>query len=246
MHRVLLTRPVLLGCAREGTRRGTAEDLALAGGCATSHPAPRLHVMRTLLERLTEAQNAHDVELFASCFAPDYLSEQPALPGRPSSRGEPRSTRTGPRSSAGVPDFRGELLATCRDRDVEWGELSWHGHHRDGAVFAMRGVIHRHDPRRADRLGPVVRGAGRAARPGHRGCGGTALPTARSRLLTCVLLTSYAGGTSSPGRTGPSALPGGPGPTPACGHDLVPATERTHPCTPCSRRSPSPPWSTSC
>lgn len=24
---------------------------------------------------------------------------------------------------------------------MEWGEISWHGHHRDGAVFAMRGVI---------------------------------------------------------------------------------------------------------
>src|SRR6478609_11925842 len=66
-------RPVLLGCAREGTRRGTAEDLALAGGGAASHPAPRVDVMRTLLERLTDAQNAHDVELFASCLPRDHL-----------------------------------------------------------------------------------------------------------------------------------------------------------------------------
>lgn len=24
---------------------------------------------------------------------------------------------------------------------MEWGEVYWHGHHSDGAVFAMRGVI---------------------------------------------------------------------------------------------------------
>lgn len=96
--------------------------------------------MRTLLERLTDAQNAHDVELFASCFAPDYRSEQPAHPGRQFT-GRAQVHENWSSVFAGVPDFRGELLATCRDRDVEWGEFSWHGHHRDGAVFAMRGVI---------------------------------------------------------------------------------------------------------
>ncbi len=96
--------------------------------------------MRTLLERLTEAQNAHDVGLFASCFAPDYRSEQPVHPGRQFS-GRAQVHENWSAVFAGVPDFRAELLATCRDRDVEWGELSWHGHHRDGAVFAMRGVI---------------------------------------------------------------------------------------------------------
>jgi hypothetical protein len=28
--------------------------------------------MASILERLTEAQNAHDVDLFASCFADDH------------------------------------------------------------------------------------------------------------------------------------------------------------------------------
>ena len=36
--------------------------------------------MSTLLERLTDAQNAHDVELFASCLVPDHRSEQAAHP----------------------------------------------------------------------------------------------------------------------------------------------------------------------
>ncbi len=42
---------------------------------------------------------------------------------------------------ASVPDFRSGLVSWCRDGDVEWGELDWHGHYPDGATFAMRGVI---------------------------------------------------------------------------------------------------------
>ena len=96
--------------------------------------------MQTVLDRLTEAQNAHDVELFASYFADDYRSDQPAHPGRRfSGRGQVHENWSA--VFAGVADFRAELLASCRDQDVEWGEVSWHGHHSDGAVFAMCGVI---------------------------------------------------------------------------------------------------------
>ncbi len=96
--------------------------------------------MHTLLERLTEAQNAHDVERFASYFAHDYRSDQPAHPGRRFS-GRAQVHENWSSVFAGVSDFRAELLATCRDRDVEWGEVYWHGHYGDGAVFAMCGVI---------------------------------------------------------------------------------------------------------
>jgi hypothetical protein len=96
--------------------------------------------MGTLLERLVEAQNAHDVELFVSCFAIDYRSEQPAHPGREFT-GRAQVHDNWSAVFAGVPDFRAELLASCRDDDVEWGEVHWQGHHTDGAVFAMTGVI---------------------------------------------------------------------------------------------------------
>jgi ketosteroid isomerase-like protein len=42
--------------------------------------------------------------------------------------------------SAGVPDFKSELVASAVDGDTEWGEWSWRGHHVDGSRFAMRGV----------------------------------------------------------------------------------------------------------
>jgi len=96
--------------------------------------------MSTVLERLTEAQNAHDVDLFASFFTDDYQSDQPAHPGRRFS-GRDQVHENWSSVFAGVPDFRAELVASCRDQDVEWGEVHWRGHHTDGSGFAMCGVI---------------------------------------------------------------------------------------------------------
>jgi ketosteroid isomerase-like protein len=96
--------------------------------------------MSRILERLTEAQNYHDADRFASYFSDDYQSEQPTHPDRTfSGRGQVLENWTA--VFAGVPDFRAELLASCRDGDVEWGEVDWSGHHTDGSSFAMRGVI---------------------------------------------------------------------------------------------------------
>ena len=96
--------------------------------------------MPTVLERVTRAQNDHDVELLTSCFAPDYRSEQPAHPGR-EFVGRAQVHENWSAVFADVPDFRAELRASCRDGDVEWGEVSWRGHHGDGQDFAMCGVI---------------------------------------------------------------------------------------------------------
>jgi ketosteroid isomerase-like protein len=96
--------------------------------------------MTTILERITEAQNSHDAELVASYFADDYRSAQPAHPGRAFS-GRAQVLSNWSSVFAGVPDFRAELLAFCRDGDLEWGELAWRGHHVDGTAFAMCGVI---------------------------------------------------------------------------------------------------------
>jgi ketosteroid isomerase-like protein len=96
--------------------------------------------MSAILPRLTEAQNSHDADLFASYFADDYDSVQPAHPGR-SFTGRAQVLENWSSVFAGVPDFRAELVASCRDGNVEWGEVDWRGHHTDGSPFAMRGVI---------------------------------------------------------------------------------------------------------
>jgi len=96
--------------------------------------------MSTVLERLTESQNAHDAALFASYFTDDYQSDQPAHPGR-SFSGRAQVLENWTAVFAGVPDLRAELRASCRDGDVEWGEVDWRGQHTDGTPFAMCGVI---------------------------------------------------------------------------------------------------------
>src|SRR3954453_19288125 len=96
--------------------------------------------MSALLQRITEAQNAHDAALFASYFAEDYLSSQPAHPDRAFS-GSEQVRKNWTSVFAGVPDFRAEMLAACSDGAVEWGEFDWRGHHMDGSPFAMRGVV---------------------------------------------------------------------------------------------------------
>jgi hypothetical protein len=96
--------------------------------------------MSTILERLTEAQNAHDADLFASHFAADYRSDQPVHPDR-SFTGSAQVHANWTAVFAGVPDFRSVLVSSCRDGEVEWGEVDWSGHHTDGSPFAMRGVI---------------------------------------------------------------------------------------------------------
>ena len=93
-----------------------------------------------ILERLTEAQNAHDARRMASHFADDYDSSQPVHPGR-AFKGSAQVLANWTAVFEGVPDFHAELLASCVDGDTEWGEFDWQGQHSDGSPFAMRGVI---------------------------------------------------------------------------------------------------------
>ena len=96
--------------------------------------------MRSMVERLVEAQNAHDADQFAAHFAEDYVSAQPAPPGR-AFRGRAQVLANWTSVFDGVPDFHAELLASTVDGDTEWAEVDWRGHHLDGSGFSMRGVI---------------------------------------------------------------------------------------------------------
>lgn len=96
--------------------------------------------MSGILERLTEAQNAHDAPRMAAFFAEDYRSAQPAHPSR-AFGGRAQVLENWTSVFAGVPDFRAELVASSMDGGTEWGELDWRGRHTDGSPFAMRGVI---------------------------------------------------------------------------------------------------------
>lgn len=91
-------------------------------------------------ERLLRAMNAHDIEGFIECFAPDYESEQPAHPDRAFS-GRDQVHTNWSSIFRDVPDLRAELLRTSTSDDEEWSEWRIHGTRRDGSPMEMRGVI---------------------------------------------------------------------------------------------------------
>lgn len=95
--------------------------------------------MGSTLDLMRDAVNAHDARRLAALIAPDYRSEQPVHPNR-GFGGDGQVLENWSAVFEGVPDFTAELIASAVDGDVEWGEWSWHGHHADGSVFAMRGV----------------------------------------------------------------------------------------------------------
>jgi hypothetical protein len=92
-----------------------------------------------VLERLRDAQNAHDLDAFVACFDLGYRSEQPVHPDRAFvGGGQVRANWA--EVFAGVPDFRVELLRSAREGDTGWAEWHWHGTRTDGTRLDMRGV----------------------------------------------------------------------------------------------------------
>jgi hypothetical protein len=92
-----------------------------------------------MLERLRDAQNAHDAAGMAALFAVDYASSQPLHTGR-AFVGHAQVLENWTAVFEGIPDLVSELVSCSIDGNTEWGEWYWHGRHLDGSAFAMRGV----------------------------------------------------------------------------------------------------------
>ncbi|WP_447924458.1 nuclear transport factor 2 family protein [Georgenia muralis] len=95
---------------------------------------------RVLVDRLTAAVNARDVDALVSCFAPDYRNETPAHPGR-GFRGTAQVRRNWERIYAAVPDLTARLLRSAVSDDEVWTEWEHTGTRHDGAPHHMRGVV---------------------------------------------------------------------------------------------------------
>ena len=92
------------------------------------------------VRRLLEAVNAHDLEAMVGCFAEDYVNVTPAHPRR-GFGGRQQVRRNWTQLFAGVPDLSAELPGIAVDGDRVWTEWDISGTRRDGAPFAMRGVV---------------------------------------------------------------------------------------------------------
>ncbi len=94
---------------------------------------------RDVLYRLHAAQNQHDLDALADCFAPDYKSEQPAHPGAEFA-GRAQVRKNWGLILESVPDLQSELLRSVVDGDTVWAEWRWCGTRRDGVPHELRGI----------------------------------------------------------------------------------------------------------
>ena len=92
-----------------------------------------------VLERLRAATNAHDLDGFVACFAPDFRSEQPLRPAR-SFHGQAQLRKNETHVFAQIPDLTLDLLRTAVEGDTVWTECQWRGTRGDGSAFVLQGV----------------------------------------------------------------------------------------------------------
>ena len=95
---------------------------------------------RALIDRLTAAQNEHDLEAMLACFHEDYRSEQPQYPARTfQGIGQVRANWSA--LFEAMPDFRADVLRSAVDRDTVFVEVHWTGTKADGTPLEECGVI---------------------------------------------------------------------------------------------------------
>jgi ketosteroid isomerase-like protein len=92
-----------------------------------------------VIERMAERITAHDLDGMVELMQEDYESEQPFHPARGFS-GRAQMKANWGALLTGVPDLRGEVIASAESGDVVWSEWRWVGTTEQGEPFDLRGV----------------------------------------------------------------------------------------------------------
>jgi ketosteroid isomerase-like protein len=95
--------------------------------------------MNDTITRLRDAMNDHDADAMAALFAPDYRSEQPLHPRR-GFGGRDQVAVNWRGMFEGVPNLEVGVVKETTADSTSWSEWVWHGAHRDGTPFLMKGV----------------------------------------------------------------------------------------------------------
>jgi len=95
---------------------------------------------RDVIDRLTAAQNAHDLEAMLACFHEDYRSEQPMFPAR-TFHGIDQVRKNWSALLASIADLHAEIVRSSVSGDTVFIEIHWTGTKADGTPFEERGVI---------------------------------------------------------------------------------------------------------
>ena len=93
-----------------------------------------------LMDRLTAAQNAHDLEGMLACFHEDYRSEQPIYPAR-TFQGIDQVRKNWSALLESIPDFHADIVRSAVDGDTVFTEVHWTGTKANGTPFEERGVL---------------------------------------------------------------------------------------------------------
>jgi hypothetical protein len=93
----------------------------------------------SLLYKLKDAFNTHDIESFIECFGESYLSEQPVHPDR-TFQGREQVRKNWASNFEEMPDFSAQLVRHVINNGSLWAEWEWQGTRRDNSKLFMRGV----------------------------------------------------------------------------------------------------------
>jgi ketosteroid isomerase-like protein len=94
----------------------------------------------TVLERLQNAMNVHDLDALVACFAPDFRSEQPNHPNRVF-RGNDQVRKNWTTMFQLMSDLQVDVVRSTQQDDTIWSEWHWLGTLHDGSRQEMQGVI---------------------------------------------------------------------------------------------------------
>ena len=94
----------------------------------------------SVVDRLVDALNGHDLERLTDCFAPTFSNVWPAHPAR-SFSGRDGMRRNWEAIFQAHPDIQVTLTTRTQSGDEIWGEWEFRGGDQDRPLFWQRGVI---------------------------------------------------------------------------------------------------------
>jgi hypothetical protein len=95
--------------------------------------------LESLLLKLKDAFNTHDIDSLGECFDEGYFSEQPVHPDR-TFQGHEQVKKNWASNFNEMPDFSAQLLRHAISNNTIWAEWEWQGTRRDKSRLLMRGV----------------------------------------------------------------------------------------------------------
>src|SRR3954447_5476948 len=94
---------------------------------------------QAVMDRVTAAQTAPDLEAMLACFREDYRSEQPLFPAR-TFVGVDQVRANWSALLDAIADFHAEVLRSATQDDVVFMEIRWTGTKANGTSLDVRGV----------------------------------------------------------------------------------------------------------